>query len=248
MYIKGKLRTWTMALQKEKVWFFVKINWLLEIFEFFSKGGPFDDKIVKKIFPFFKNFKNKIEKWLLWDHSNMNRNKVMNFSGHSPYPVETAKLFMVIQAIMAPLLWLGLKFKSWSVIRIEMNNSGQTFFVSNFLLWHKVVLDSFLCDLHSLFPTRQGFQMSNHFFCLHKIDTYTADYFSLFTLEQSRAWAVGSDWHKIWKLKHKNLQSTHCSLDDFWYFHQHQFHYIYYFFTCTSCIIQMHFLLCCNYS
>ena len=33
----------------------------------------------------------------------MNRNKVMNFGGHSPYPVETAKLFMVIRAIMAPL-------------------------------------------------------------------------------------------------------------------------------------------------
>ena len=32
----------------------------------------------------------------------MNRNKVMNFGGHGPYPVETARLFKVIRAIMAP--------------------------------------------------------------------------------------------------------------------------------------------------
>ena len=32
----------------------------------------------------------------------MNRNKVMNFGGCSPYSVETARLFMFIQAIMAP--------------------------------------------------------------------------------------------------------------------------------------------------
>ena len=33
----------------------------------------------------------------------MKRNKAMNFGGHSPYPVETARPFMVIRAIMAPL-------------------------------------------------------------------------------------------------------------------------------------------------
>ena len=33
----------------------------------------------------------------------MKTNKVMDFGGHSPYPVETARPFMVIGAIMAPL-------------------------------------------------------------------------------------------------------------------------------------------------
>ena len=87
---------------KKKKYDFWKKNWFLEFLDFYFKGGPFHVEIVKNKFPFFKNFKNKIEKWLLWDHSNMNRNKVMNFGCHCPYPVETARLFMVVQAIMAP--------------------------------------------------------------------------------------------------------------------------------------------------
>ena len=83
---------------KKKKYNFLKKKFVFENFRFFSK----DVKIAKKKIPFFKNFKNKIEKWLLWDHSNMNRNKVMNSGGHSPFPVETARLFMVIRAIMAP--------------------------------------------------------------------------------------------------------------------------------------------------
>ena len=60
-------------------------------------------KSSKTKFSVFQNFKNKFEKLLLWDHSNIKRNKVMNFGGRSPYPVETVRLFMVIWAIMAPL-------------------------------------------------------------------------------------------------------------------------------------------------
>ena len=88
--------------KKKKYDFFQKRIFLLIFLIFFQRGDPLMSKLSKKNFPFFKNFKNKIEKWLLWDHSNMNRNKVMNFGGHSPYPVETARLFMVIRAIMAP--------------------------------------------------------------------------------------------------------------------------------------------------
>ena len=87
---------------KKKKYDFWKKKRFLEIFHFSSKVGPFDVEIVKKIFFVFQKFQNKIEKWLLWDHSNMNRHKVMNFGGHCPYSVETARLFMVIQAIMAP--------------------------------------------------------------------------------------------------------------------------------------------------
>ena len=98
IYIKRKLRTCTIQIQKEKVWFFPK-KIFFDIFDFFPKGGW---NRQKNFFPFFKNFKNKTQKWLSWDHSNINRNKVMNFGGHCPYPVETARLFMVIRAIMAP--------------------------------------------------------------------------------------------------------------------------------------------------
>ena len=103
IYIKRKLRTCTIQIQKEKVWFFTKKKNFFHIFDFFSKGGTlWCRNCQKKFFPFFKNFKNKTQKWLSWDHSNINRNKVMNFGGRSSYPAETARLFMVIRAIMAP--------------------------------------------------------------------------------------------------------------------------------------------------
>ena len=82
---------------KEKKYdFFQKKKFFLIFSIFFPK------KSSKKNFPFFKNFKNKTQKWLSWDHSNINRNKVMNFGGRSSYPAETARPFMVVRAIMAP--------------------------------------------------------------------------------------------------------------------------------------------------
>ena len=102
IYLKRNLRTCTIQIHKEKsIIFWKKIGfWKFSIF--FQRGDPLMSKLSKIDFPFFKNFKNKIEKWLLWDHSNMNRNKVMNFGGHCSYPVETTRLFLVIWAIMAP--------------------------------------------------------------------------------------------------------------------------------------------------
>ena len=49
-----------------------------------------------------KTFKNKFEIWIFWDQSKIDKNKVKNLGGHSPYTVETARPFMIIQAIMAP--------------------------------------------------------------------------------------------------------------------------------------------------
>ena len=103
IYIKRKLRTCTIQIQREKVWFFPKKKFFLIFSIFFSKGGTlWCRNRQKRFFPFFKNFKNKTQKWLSWDHSNINRNKVMNFGGRSSYPAKTARLFMVIRAIMAP--------------------------------------------------------------------------------------------------------------------------------------------------
>ena len=102
IYIKRKLRTCTIQIQREKVWFLPKKNFF-HIFNFFSKGGTlWCRNCQKKNFPFFKDFENKPQKWLSWDHSNINRNKVMNFGGRSSYPAETARPFMVVRAIMAP--------------------------------------------------------------------------------------------------------------------------------------------------
>ena len=50
----------------------------------------------------------------------MNRNKVMNFGGLCPYHVETARLFMVIWAIMAPLTLNRVK----QILKIEMEFNG----------------------------------------------------------------------------------------------------------------------------
>ena len=102
IYIKRKLRTCTIQIQKEKVWFFPKKKIFFIFSIFFPKGDPLMSKSSKNFFPFFKNFKNKTQKWLSWDHSNINRNKVRNFGGRSSYPAETARLFTVVRAIMPP--------------------------------------------------------------------------------------------------------------------------------------------------
>ena len=95
---------------KRKSMIFSKKKIFFDIFDFFSKGGTlWCRNRQKKNFPFFKNFKNKTQKWLSWDHSNTNRNKVMNFGGRSSYPAETARLF--IRAIMAPSAQNRVKWK-----------------------------------------------------------------------------------------------------------------------------------------
>ena len=53
MYLKRKLRTCTTQIHKEK-------NIIFEIFDFFSKGGPFDVKTDKRIFLIFQKFWKKI--------------------------------------------------------------------------------------------------------------------------------------------------------------------------------------------
>ena len=104
------LDTWELYTSKESLEH-VKYKFKKKKYDFFQKKIFFLIFSIfflwcwnrqKNIFPFFKNFKNKTQKWLSWDHSNINRNKVMNFGGRSPYPVETVRLFMVIWAIMAP--------------------------------------------------------------------------------------------------------------------------------------------------
>mgnify|MGYP007086844717 CR=1 FL=1 len=64
--------------------YFLKIFW----FSWHARGPP-------EIFDlqFFENFKNKSKKWLYWDLSNIERNKVMNFGEPSPNPMEMADHF-----------------------------------------------------------------------------------------------------------------------------------------------------------
>ena len=50
IYIKKKLRTCTIQIQKKKKYDFLKKKFFFEIFDFFPKGGPFDVEIVKKFF------------------------------------------------------------------------------------------------------------------------------------------------------------------------------------------------------
>ena len=48
---------------KRKKYNFLTKDWFLEIFDFFfQRGDPLMSKLSKIDFPFFKNFKNKIEK------------------------------------------------------------------------------------------------------------------------------------------------------------------------------------------
>ena len=52
MYLKRKLRTCTTQIHKEK-------NIIFEIFDFFSKGEPFDVKTAKNVFLIFQKFQKK---------------------------------------------------------------------------------------------------------------------------------------------------------------------------------------------
>ena len=56
IYIKRKLRTCTIQIQKEKVWFFPKKKFFLIFSIFFPKGGPFYVEIVKNFFSVFQKF------------------------------------------------------------------------------------------------------------------------------------------------------------------------------------------------
>ena len=87
----------TDSARKSKILY--KKNIFFNFFDFsrHARGPP---KIFKVHFS--KNFKKKFQKWLLWDLSIVEQNKVMSFGESSPEPVETADGFMVGGAIMAP--------------------------------------------------------------------------------------------------------------------------------------------------
>ena len=77
---------------KRKSMIFWKKKFFFWNFWFFSKGGTLWCRNRRKnFFSFFKNFENNPQKWLSWDHSNINRNKVMNFGGRNSYPAATAR-------------------------------------------------------------------------------------------------------------------------------------------------------------
>ena len=52
-----------------------------------------EDPLKFSMFNFSKISKKKIQKWLYWDLSNIERNKVMNFGEPSPNPMEMADHF-----------------------------------------------------------------------------------------------------------------------------------------------------------
>ena len=56
IYIKRKLRTCTIQIQKEKVWFFPKKDFFLIFSIFFQRGDPLMSKSSKKFFSVFQKF------------------------------------------------------------------------------------------------------------------------------------------------------------------------------------------------
>ena len=59
---------------------------------------------------FFKNFQKKIQKWLYWGLSNIERNKVMNFGEPSPNPMEMADHFRSSGHKVPPPVGIGLNY------------------------------------------------------------------------------------------------------------------------------------------
>ena len=65
MYLKKELTTFTIQIQKEKVWFFVKKKFFWTFLIFSPKGGTlWGQNCQKQFFQFFKNFWNKFPKQL----------------------------------------------------------------------------------------------------------------------------------------------------------------------------------------
>ena len=127
---------------KRKSMIFSKKKFFFNIFDFFSKGGTlWCRNRQKKFFPFFKNFKNKTQKWLSWDHSNINRNKVRNFGGRSSYPAESARPFTVVRAIMAPRVQNRVN-SIQNVKNVLTNFTPKLLF--SFLDWYNVITLFFL--------------------------------------------------------------------------------------------------------
>ena len=78
-----------------------KKNFFFRFFNFSPKArGPL------KIFDvqFSETFKKKFQKWLLWDLSGIERNKVKSFGEPNPSPSETADGFKVVRDDLTPQL------------------------------------------------------------------------------------------------------------------------------------------------
>ena len=80
--------------------YFLKIFW----FSWHARGPPeiFDVQ-------FFEKFKKRSKKWLYWDLSNIERNKVMNFGEPSPNPMEMADHFWSSGHNVPTLRWNRVK-------------------------------------------------------------------------------------------------------------------------------------------
>ena len=105
IYLKRKLRTCTIMIQPEKVGFLEKKEIFFRFFNFSANArGPPKNFDVQ----FSKIFKKKFQKWLLWDMSGIERNKVKNFGEPSHCPSETAEGCMVVRCFLTPPGGIGL--------------------------------------------------------------------------------------------------------------------------------------------
>ena len=87
-----KLKTHEIRIQQEKIRITAKNKKKLNFFQFswHARGPP-----KNSVFHFPKILKNIFQKWLYWDKSNSERNKVTNFGDPSPAHAETTDKCMV---------------------------------------------------------------------------------------------------------------------------------------------------------
>ena len=84
-------------IQPEKVGFLEKKRFFFRFLNFSANArGPPKNFDVQ----FSEIFKIKFQKWLLWDMSGIERNKVKNFGEPWPCPSETADGFMVVRGLV----------------------------------------------------------------------------------------------------------------------------------------------------
>ena len=106
-----KLKTYEIRIQLEKIRINARNFKKFNFFQFsWHARGP--QKI--SVFRFPKILKNIFQKWLYWDKSNCERNKVTNFGDLSPTHVETTNKCMVPGSYCPMPAWNRVKiFSLW---------------------------------------------------------------------------------------------------------------------------------------
>ena len=118
IYLKWKLRTCRIQYQVGKVSFVSKKMKKLILKKSFQRGNPLVSERAKIFFSVKKTLNKKFQRWLSWDNSNGERNKVTNFGHASPTSMESTDKCMVP--------WSNWPIPAWNRLNVGAITVGLT--------------------------------------------------------------------------------------------------------------------------